>query len=905
MLSRKWTLLILCLAVTGLVFSQGLNTTASKDDWEEINFEFDSAVLTDGYPSLLRLGELLNVNSEYKVELVGHDDYMGSAQYNDKLAMQRASAVQAFLEKYGARSGQISILGRGENSPKVDARSDEARFMNRRVEMTVRDAEGRVIGAGGVGDAIGALEKLAKAQEECCNAILKKLDKLDDILAALDDLKNQNRALRDDIDKLKAEQGGLKQEVAEIPRTPPAPPAPTEEQLARVAEDAATLARSDQFEHFSLLGMNVGTDDQGNVTWSGKGRYFRPFAEYLALQAEGEYLGWKGRKEGQFDIGLVGRYDQFQVGLFGSFKNVSLSDYDNSGTLGQASITADYLFGRGKVGVFGSKGFLEKSQIQSRRISGNIFENSYLRTVDQIGVSGAVGLWDRTWAEGNIGYLHGRQAPSRAGGTARLVMPFADHWAFTAEGGINETLLSRETYGRWAVGVRFGNFLGPKEYAAADHPVPVDIPRVRWEIVTERVRTGNDPPVADAGPDLVGVPAGQITLDGSNSRDADGDPITYRWSQTSGPAVTINNADQAVANFIAEEGKLYVFRLEVTDELGATGADAVSISAKETPRPRILQFTATPNSILGGVAAKLSWQVENADEVEIDNGVGVVNSVSGVVEVMPAETTIYTLTARNAAAEIHLTVMVSVDNPEPTFIQCDITPQNIVQGESSTISWQVENANEVTLTGFGSVPTTGSQEVSPMSNTTYTLTATNANGSASCPVSVQVTKGEVPQILRFATGAREILAGTPTNLIWQVEDADEVRIDNGVGIVDRKAGSVAVSPTETTAYTLTAANRFGEVTTNIVIEVVQPATVVSFTAAPATLDEPGDAVLISWETQNATQVNISGLGPRPASGAITVRLSSDTTYELVASNKFSEDTATLTVTVGGGGSSSP
>ena len=30
-----------------------------KDDWEEINFEFNSSVLSDGFPSLLRLAELL------------------------------------------------------------------------------------------------------------------------------------------------------------------------------------------------------------------------------------------------------------------------------------------------------------------------------------------------------------------------------------------------------------------------------------------------------------------------------------------------------------------------------------------------------------------------------------------------------------------------------------------------------------------------------------------------------------------------------------------------------------------------------------------------------------------------------------------------------------------------------
>ena len=34
------------------LFAQGLDTPASKDDWEEINFEFNSSVLVDGFPTI-------------------------------------------------------------------------------------------------------------------------------------------------------------------------------------------------------------------------------------------------------------------------------------------------------------------------------------------------------------------------------------------------------------------------------------------------------------------------------------------------------------------------------------------------------------------------------------------------------------------------------------------------------------------------------------------------------------------------------------------------------------------------------------------------------------------------------------------------------------------------------------
>ena len=69
-MSRQTFPLVLVAALTGYtVFAQGLTTTATKDDWEEINFAFDSATLVDGYPSLLRLSELLGRNPTFKVRL--------------------------------------------------------------------------------------------------------------------------------------------------------------------------------------------------------------------------------------------------------------------------------------------------------------------------------------------------------------------------------------------------------------------------------------------------------------------------------------------------------------------------------------------------------------------------------------------------------------------------------------------------------------------------------------------------------------------------------------------------------------------------------------------------------------------------------------------------------------------
>src|SRR5664280_389325 len=103
------------LMASGL-FAQGLNTGGqTKESWEEINFEFNSSILSDGYPSLLRLADMLSQHKDYRVKVTGHTDSVGSAAYNEKLALTRAESVKSFLTKYGAGAERISTAGDGKN----------------------------------------------------------------------------------------------------------------------------------------------------------------------------------------------------------------------------------------------------------------------------------------------------------------------------------------------------------------------------------------------------------------------------------------------------------------------------------------------------------------------------------------------------------------------------------------------------------------------------------------------------------------------------------------------------------------------------------------------------------------------------------------------------------------------
>ena len=86
----------------------------------------------------------------------------------------------------------------------------------------------------------------------------------------------------------------------------------------------------------------------------------------------------------------------------------------------------------------------------------------------------------------------------------------------------------------------------------------------------------NQAPVASAGVDQTVRPRRLVVLDGSASYDPDGSIAAYHWQQVYGPAVTLNNADQAQASFDAplRPNTVLVFTLTVTDNEGAVSSDS-------------------------------------------------------------------------------------------------------------------------------------------------------------------------------------------------------------------------------------------------------------------------------------------------------------------------------------------
>lgn len=131
-------------------------------------------------------------------------------------------------------------------------------------------------------------------------------------------------------------------------------------------------------------------------------------------------------------------------------------------------------------------------------------------------------------------------------------------------------------------------------FARDQHGVP--------EIGVEEVRIMNVPPRANAGSDQRVNEGDVVFLDGSAS-NPDGEPVTYAWTQTAGPGVTLNSNSIARPKFVAPIVTANVdlaFRLTVRDSQGRNTQDDVTITVLEAGRnapvnSRVSEFIVRPN----------------------------------------------------------------------------------------------------------------------------------------------------------------------------------------------------------------------------------------------------------------------------------------------------------------------
>ena len=121
--------------------SKDITVTLASD----VTFASDSADLTSAADAQLQTvaGHLAQYPDGGTLSIVGHTDDVQDDAYNQTLSEKRANAVKTRLEQLTSLDKwQTSVSGKGESEPKVNDTSDEARAVNRRVEITLTPTGG-------------------------------------------------------------------------------------------------------------------------------------------------------------------------------------------------------------------------------------------------------------------------------------------------------------------------------------------------------------------------------------------------------------------------------------------------------------------------------------------------------------------------------------------------------------------------------------------------------------------------------------------------------------------------------------------------------------------------------------------------------------------------------------------
>jgi len=152
-----------------------------------------------------------------------------------------------------------------------------------------------------------------------------------------------------------------------------------------------------------------------------------------------------------------------------------------------------------------------------------------------------------------------------------------------------------------------------------------------------------------------------------------------------------------------------------------------------------------------------------------------------------------------------------------------LAPTSINCSQSSTLTWQTSETVEATISGIGTVPTSGNQSVTPHATTTYEFNAAGpggmvkGSGTVNVNTKVDATLSTNPAELHFRKIGDKVISQESSTLTWSTSNADSISLDptgkvdpSGSQTVKGQPKKTDLGPVdESTTYTLNATNVCG------------------------------------------------------------------------------------------------
>ena len=192
-------------------------------------------------------------------------------------------------------------------------------------------------------------------------------------------------------------------------------------------------------------------------------------------------------------------------------------------------------------------------------------------------------------------------------------------------------------------------------------PMPSSTP---WPTSTAWPTLTFTPPPVDPIIQLWSVTPSQINA---------GEAVTLRWKVTQATGLTIEpfGRQPLEGQLIDQPTSNRAYNLIASNASRTVSQSILVTVATPRPQPPVIRgFTASPSTVVRGYTSsfRLSWETSGASSVWIDPGIGQVN-VTGYRDLpIPANDTVYTLTARNSVGDVRAQAFVDVVDPTCTTL---------------------------------------------------------------------------------------------------------------------------------------------------------------------------------------------------------------------------------------------